>query len=63
MFVSVVGSLRNSQIEIRRQTAITNNLFKLGIQNILQNEEPNEIHIKISKRNRLFMIHSFFKTY
>ena len=45
----VVGSLKNSQIEIRRHTDITNNLFKLRVQNILQMEQPNEIHIKISK--------------
>lgn len=45
----VVGTLLNSQVEIRRHTSVTNRIFSLSTPNILQRDEPNEIQIKVTK--------------
>lgn len=45
----VIGTLLNSQVEIRRHTSVTNRIFSLSTPNILQRDEPNEIQIKLTK--------------
>lgn len=49
----VIGTLFNSQVEVRRHTSITNRIFSLSTPNILQKDEPNEIQVKVSKHGEI----------